>query len=108
MKECCRSSAIYAGLCEAVMLTCYSVIFIIYRQSWLAEWKCSYNLFELSISLTCLLWTYVWHGGGLITAATLSGNSLRQTFHTHRASVHQAAKLVAALLREGNCMPGGK
>ena len=33
-----------------------------------------------------------------ITAATLSGNSLRQTVHTHRASVHQAAKLVAALL----------
>jgi len=32
-------------------------------------------------------------------AATLSGNSLRQTVHTHCASVHQAAKLVAALLR---------
>ena len=31
--------------------------------------------------------------------ATLSNNSLRQTVHTHRASVHQAAKLVAALLR---------
>jgi len=31
-------------------------------------------------------------------AATLSGNSLRQTVHTHCASVHQAAKLVAALL----------
>jgi len=30
---------------------------------------------------------------------TLSGNSLRQTVHTHRASVHQAAKLVAVLLR---------
>jgi len=27
------------------------------------------------------------------------GNSLRQTVHTHRASVHQAAILVAALLR---------
>jgi len=27
----------------------------------------------------------------------LSGNSLRQTVHTHRASVHQAEKLVAAL-----------
>jgi len=26
-----------------------------------------------------------------------SGNSLRQTVHTHRASVHQAEKLVAAL-----------
>jgi len=33
-----------------------------------------------------------------IAAATLSGNSLRQTVHTHRASVHQAAKLVAAIL----------
>ena len=32
-----------------------------------------------------------------IAAATLSRNSLRQTVHTHRASVHQAAKLVAAL-----------
>ena len=29
----------------------------------------------------------------------VSGNSLRQTVHTHCASVHQAAKLVAALLR---------
>jgi len=29
----------------------------------------------------------------------LSGNSLRQTVHTRRASVHQAAKVVAALLR---------
>jgi len=29
----------------------------------------------------------------------LLGNSLRQTVHTHRASVHQTAKLVAALLR---------
>ena len=28
-----------------------------------------------------------------------SGNSLRQTVHTHCASVHKAAKLVAALLR---------
>ena len=28
-----------------------------------------------------------------------SGNSLRQTVHTHRASVHQPAKLVAALVR---------
>ena len=31
--------------------------------------------------------------------ATLSSNSLRQTVHTHPASLHQAAKLVAALLR---------
>ena len=30
---------------------------------------------------------------------TLSGNGPRQTVHTHRASVHQTAKLVAAFLR---------
>jgi len=41
-----------------------------------------------------------------IAAATLSGNSLRQTVHTHRASVHQAVKLVAA--HKGNCRPGRK
>ena len=35
---------------------------------------------------------------GFKSVVTLSGNSLRQTVHTHRASVHQAAKLVAALL----------
>jgi len=31
-----------------------------------------------------------------IAAATLSGNSLRQTVRVHCASVHQAAKLLAA------------
>jgi len=30
----------------------------------------------------------------------LLGNCLRQTVHTHCASVHQAAKLAAALLRD--------
>ena len=34
-----------------------------------------------------------------IAVATLSGNSFRHTADTHCASVHQAAKLVAALLR---------
>ena len=33
-----------------------------------------------------------------MAVATLWGNSLRQTVHTHCASVHQTAKLVAALL----------
>ena len=41
-----------------------------------------------------------------IAAATLSSNSLRQTVHTHRASVHQAAKLVAALLRVARVTAG--
>jgi len=41
-----------------------------------------------------------------MAAATLSGNSFRQTVHTHRASVHQAAKLVAALLRVAGVTAG--
>jgi len=41
-----------------------------------------------------------------IAAATLSGNSLGQTVHTHHASVHQAAKLVAALLRVARVTAG--
>ena len=36
----------------------------------------------------------------------LSGNSLRQTVHTYRASVHQPAKLVAALLRVARVTAG--
>ena len=45
-------------------------------------------------------WTQAQKGPGSNRSRdTLSGNSLRQTVHTHCASVHQAAKLVAALLR---------
>ena len=36
----------------------------------------------------------------------VSGNSLRQTVHTHCASVHQAAKLVAALIRVARVTAG--
>ena len=43
-------------------------------------------------------WTQAQKARIQIAAATLSGNSLRQTVHTHRACVHQAAKLVATLL----------
>ena len=41
-----------------------------------------------------------------IASATLSGNNLRQTAHTHCASVRQAAKLVAALLRVAGVTAG--
>ena len=44
-------------------------------------------------------WTQAQYGPWVqIAVATLSGNNLRQTAHTHRASVHQAAKSVACLL----------
>jgi len=51
-------------------------------------------------------WTQAQKGRVQITAATLSGYSLRQTVHTHRASVHQAQKLVAALLRVASVTAG--
>jgi len=44
--------------------------------------------------------------GVQIAVVTLSGNSLRQTVHTHCFSVHQAAKLVAALLRVAGVTAG--
>ena len=41
-----------------------------------------------------------------IAVATLSGNSLGKTVYTYCASVHQAAKLVAALLRVARVTAG--
>ena len=51
-------------------------------------------------------WTQAQKARVQIAVATLSGNSLRRTVHTHRASVHQAAKLVAALLRVAEVTAG--
>jgi len=57
--------------------------------------KCSdlSNFSGSSVAEWLACWTRV-----QIAVATLSGNSLRQTVYTHCASVHQPAKLVAALL----------
>jgi len=44
-------------------------------------------------------WTQAQKGSGSNRNRDAVGNSLRQTVHTHCASLHQAAKLVAALLR---------
>jgi len=51
-------------------------------------------------------WTQAQKAWVQIAVATLSGNSLRQTVHTHSASVHKAAKLVAALLRVAGVTAG--
>ena len=52
-------------------------------------------------------WTHAQKGlGSKIAGATLSSNSLRQTVYTHCTSVHQAAKLVAALLRVARVTAG--
>jgi len=59
-----------------------------------------YNTIEGgSVAEWLACWTQAQKARIQIAVATLSDNSLRQTDHTHCASVHQAAKLVAALLR---------
>jgi len=48
---------------------------------------------DASVAEWLACWTQAQKARIQIAAATLSGNSLRQTVHTHRASVHQAGKL---------------
>jgi len=50
-----------------------------------------------SVAAWLACWTRAQNARVQIAAATLSGNSLRQTVRIHCASVHQTAKLVAAL-----------
>ena len=59
-----------------------------------------------SIAEWLACWTQAQKAWVQIAVTTLSGNSLRQTVHTHRASVHQAAKLVATLLRVAEVTAG--
>jgi len=75
-------------------VSCYSLVnkdeYIIYH---------AYAGGSVTEWLAC--WTQAQKGRGSNRSrdATLLGSSLRQAVHTHRASVHQTAKLVAALLR---------
>jgi len=57
------------------------------------------QFFYVSIAEWLACWSQTQKARVQIALATLSGNSFRQTVHTHCASVHQAAKLVAAVLR---------
>ena len=64
-------------------------------------WPCSFlssaRLLRVAEWLAC--WTQTQKARVQIAVTTLSGNSLRQTVHTRRVSVHQAEKSVAVLLR---------
>ena len=65
---------------------------LLWRGGSVAEW------------LAC--WIQAQKGPGSNRSRAPSGNSGRQTVHTHCASVHQAAKLVAALLRVAGVTAG--
>jgi len=84
-----------------------SIRSLTYRQSVLKRYHSDKHLShftEVAEWLAC--WTRVLKAWVQIAAATLSGNSLRQTVHTHRASVQQAAKAVATLLRVAGVTAG--
>ena len=68
-------------------------------------WTTNYSVYG-SVAEWLACWTQAQKGPVQIAVETLSGNSLRQTVHTHCASVHQAAKLVAALLRVAGVTAG--
>ena len=59
-----------------------------------------------SIAEWLACWTQAQKARVQIAVATLSGNSLRQTAHTHCTSVRQAVKLVAAPLRVAEVTAG--
>jgi len=59
-----------------------------------------------SVAEWLVCWTQAQKGPGSTRGRDAVGNSLRQTVHSHRASVHQAAKLIAALLRVAGVTAG--
>jgi len=82
-----------------ISLFCSLYDYIHHKLQKIARW-----LFLTSVRGSVAEWLACWTQAQYrtrvqIAAATLSGNSLGQTVHTHHASVHQVAKLVAALLR---------
>jgi len=75
-----------------------SVSVIHHRHADNSNQQITYTYDSSSVAEWLALWTQVQKAWVQIGVAMLSGNSLRQTVHTNRACVHQAAKLVAALL----------
>ena len=65
---------------------------------------CRISSGSVAVWLAC--WTQVQKVLVHIAVATLSGISLRQTVYTYCAFVHQAAKLIAALLRVAGVTAG--
>jgi len=82
------SDEYFAGIVKTIQVVCVDIS----RGGSVDEW------------LAC--WTQARKVWVQIAAATLSGNSLRQTVQTHRDSVHEAATLLAALLRVAEVTAG--
>jgi len=99
----------------ALLLTC-----VIRRPVFGSSIQCQCHKVGVSISLYAVrpisrggsvaewlaCWTQALKGPGSNRSRDAVGNSLRQTVHTHRAPVHQAAKSVAAFLRVARVTAG--
>jgi len=79
-------------MCKARVIVLLLLLFFYSSFCPVAEW------------LAC--WTQAQKGPGSNRSCDAVGNSLRQIVHIHRASVHQAAKYVAALLRVAGVTAG--
>jgi len=84
----------YLCLRLALLCFCVAAVFSVNKDGWLGS------------RVVSVLDSGAEGPGVQIAVATLSGNSLRQTVHTHRASVHQAAKFVAVPLRVAGVTAG--
>jgi len=82
ISACCRGPMVEKHKCRCLLVCHTWILFWHYCHGWLGSRV-------VSVLERSRAWVQ-------ITAATLSGNSLRQTVRTHHTSVHQAAKLVAA------------
>jgi len=94
-KQCINSEIKIEGMPPLLFFSVFSCIF-----------SFAFSALGGSVAEWLACWTQVQKARVQIAVATLSGNSLRQTAHTHCASVHQSAKLVAALLRVAGVTAG--
>ena len=78
--------------CRGIFTYVFVMLFTLAQGGLVAKW------------LVC--WTQMQKALVQIATVMLSSNTLRQTVHTHRAFFHQAAKLVAALLRVARVTAG--
>ena len=68
--------------------------------------KLNYSIASIVVLVPVVVIAVGWLGSRVVSVPDSGVEGLRQTAHIHRASVHKAAKLVAALLRVAEVTAG--
>jgi len=68
--------------------------------------KLNYSIASIVVLVPVVVVVVGWLGSRVVSVPDSGVEGLRQTVHIHRASVHKAAKLVAALLRVAGVTAG--